>query len=131
MTPFQRLVKRMTRFWVGKTPMAETEKFLTSILAKMGYTYKVQQLLNVRRSQILLMSADVFCLKNGGLLRKLTIGVNHGETNICPETSKSQTLFNFSCQIGEYMPTFLGNNLGVPSARHQAYKVGHFLTTKI
>jgi len=41
-TPFQRLVKRMTRFWVGKTPMAETEKFLTSILAKMGYTYKAK-----------------------------------------------------------------------------------------
>ena len=58
----------MTRFWVGKTPMTETEKFLTSILAKMGYTYKVQKLLNVRRSQILLMSADVFSLTNGGLI---------------------------------------------------------------
>merc|ERR1712029_295052 len=36
-TQFQRLVKRMTRFWV-KTAMTESEKFLCSILSKMGYS---------------------------------------------------------------------------------------------
>lgn len=36
---FQRLVKRMTRFWV-KTPPLETEKFLTGLLEKLCYTIK-------------------------------------------------------------------------------------------
>ena len=36
---FQRLVKRMTRFWV-KTSITETEKFLSGILGKLKYSYK-------------------------------------------------------------------------------------------
>ena len=36
---FQRLVKRMTRFWV-KTPPVETEKYLTGLLEKLCYTIK-------------------------------------------------------------------------------------------
>lgn len=36
---FQRLVKRMTRFWV-KTSITETEKFLNGILGQLKYTYR-------------------------------------------------------------------------------------------
>jgi len=36
---FQRLVKRMTRFWVEKS-FEETDKFLHGLLQKMGYSFK-------------------------------------------------------------------------------------------
>ena len=36
---FQRLVKRMTRFWVKTTP-SETEKYLTVLLERLQYTIK-------------------------------------------------------------------------------------------
>lgn len=38
-TQFQRLVKRMTRFWV-KTSITETEKFLNGLFAKLNYSYR-------------------------------------------------------------------------------------------
>ena len=37
--PYQRLVKRMTRFWV-KTSITETEKFLNGLLGKLKYSYR-------------------------------------------------------------------------------------------
>jgi len=68
-TQFQRLVKRMTRFWVN-TPMAETEKFLTGILGKMNYTYKAKS-----RGHYIIETLD----RRGGILsfRATLIQVDH------------------------------------------------------
>ena len=39
-TQFQRLVKRMTRFWVKTNSLEETEKFLHGLLQKLQYTIR-------------------------------------------------------------------------------------------
>jgi len=68
-TQFQRLVKRMTRFWVN-TPMADTVKFLTGILGKMNYNYKAKS-----RGHYIIETLD----RRGGILsfRATLIQVDH------------------------------------------------------
>jgi hypothetical protein len=55
---FQRLVKRMTRFWVKTSPQ-ETEKFLTGLVEQLHYTIKNKNKGTVRHTnKFTLISAN-------------------------------------------------------------------------